>query len=173
MGSFLSLRHLFVHRSLNIPMFASFCLFVVHALGSVEKRHSETSSLSLLLSLLLLLALFIHYIIQQFIDYTPTSVHVPHPTPPTLELLQRTHRKTSERMGRAHRAFQCFIVHTVSWSELDFLIHTFTQSNNKQTTVKITNYKMLQHLFLHLAFFGFVFVYLFVFLAGNSFVHFQ
>ena len=93
-------------------MFPSFCLFVAHALGSVEKRHPETSLLLLLL--LLLLSLFKHCIIQQFIDYTPTSVHVPHPTPPTLELLQRTHRKTSERMGRAHMAFQCFTVHTVS-----------------------------------------------------------
>ena len=42
-GSFLSWRHLSVHRFRDIPMFASLCLIVVRALGSAEKRRSKTS----------------------------------------------------------------------------------------------------------------------------------
>ena len=47
-GSFLSLRHLFGRRSLDIPMFASFCLFVIRALGLAEKGCSKISLLILL-----------------------------------------------------------------------------------------------------------------------------
>ena len=47
MGSFLSLRHLFVHRSFDIPVFALVCFSVLYALGSVEKKRSQTSLLLL------------------------------------------------------------------------------------------------------------------------------